>query len=127
MDVMGHVNNAKYLTYFEQARIEYCRTLFGRGIEASLDQSFILAEVVVRFRAPAKEGDRLKAMVRVSRFGTKSFDFEYRIINETTGLLICDGSSVQVTYDYTKQSTIPLPEEFIRRVQQFEADGIERS
>ena len=127
MDAMGHVNNAKYLTYFEQARVEYFRLLFGRGVESSMDQSFIIAEIRIRFLASAKEGDQLKVMARVSRFGSKSFDFEYHIVNKVTGVLVCDGSSVQVMYDYISQSTIPLPKEFIQRVQDFEGYSIKTS
>ncbi len=127
MDAMGHINNAVYLTYFEHARVEYFRALFSRDVNEALEESFILAEAHVVFRAPARVGDSLRVFARISRFGTKSFDFTYRIANSTDGTVICEGSTVQVMYDYVRKTTIPVPHDFIERVESFEGHPVSRS
>jgi len=92
-----------------------------------MDQSFILAEAHVVFRAPARVGDTLYVYARISRFGTKSFDFSYRIANPENGTVIRDGSTVQVMYDYVQKTTIPIPEDFVQRVEEFEGHPVARS
>ena len=36
-------------------------------------------------------------------------------------ILVAEGATVQVTYDYAKRTTIPVPEELKKRIQQFES------
>ena len=125
MDAMGHVNNAKYLTYFEEARIYYFQHVFGKRIEDLGDESFILAEATVKFRSALRGGDRLEVFLRVSRIGTKSFDMQYKILHAENRTLIAEGSTVQVMYDYEKGTTIPIPDEMKTRIEKYE--GLELS
>lgn len=122
MDAMGHVNNAKYLTYFEEARMMYYLNLFDIDLaEAAERLPFILAEATVKFKAPVHAAQKLRVYVRVPAFGTRSFRMEYRIENAETHQLVAEGATVQVTYDYAKRTTIPVPEELKKRIQQFES------
>ncbi len=52
LDPQGHVNNASYLTYIEQARIGYIRHLGLWQGGSFLDIGIILADVHLTFRAP---------------------------------------------------------------------------
>ncbi len=121
LDAMGHVNNAVYLTYFEMARVAYQQAITpGRKVRFS----FILASATVNYLAPVSMGERLTAHLRVSHIGAKSFDYEYLIINEKTGLAVASGSTVQVSYDYTKQKTAEISPEFRQTVEAFEGHAI---
>ena len=53
LDPQGHVNNAKYVTYFESARVEYKRRIgtFLVG-QSFLDIGVILADLQITFLAP---------------------------------------------------------------------------
>ena len=59
-DPMGHVNNAVYSTYLEQARI---------GVLGGL-QEFILARVEIDFRAELRAGEEIEVHTRCGRVGT---------------------------------------------------------
>jgi acyl-CoA thioester hydrolase len=121
MDAMGHVNNATYLTYFEEARMMYFLNLSNVDMaEAARQLPFILAEATVTFKAPVHAAQQLNVFVRVSAFGTRSFRMEYRIENAATGHLVAEGSTVQVTYDYDKKMTIPVPEKLKQKILEFE-------
>ena len=54
LDSLGHVNNAVFLTYLEEARIAYLAPL---GAEAT---NMILARVEIDFRAPLRDGRRAR-------------------------------------------------------------------
>ena len=132
LDPLGHVNNAVYITYFELARLGYIAALAPNapGIDARTplprDFQFILAEVTCHYRSPATLGDRLVVDIWVSRVGHKSFDFEYRITDSTTGRLVADGCTTQVWYEYSVGTSRPVPEEMIRRIEEFQGAALPR-
>ena len=102
LDSLGHVNNAVFLTYLEEARIAY---LVPLGAEAS---DMILARVEIDFRAPLRMGDDLEIGVRPARIGTKSFDLEYEVHSGVT--LAAEAKTVLVSYDYATRRPVELPE-----------------
>lgn len=118
MDAMGHVNNAVYLTYLEMARVGYYRNLFG--LTRPGDFPFILARVEIDFRSPVLLGEEILVGIRVSSVGNKSFHFEYEIRETETGRLVAEAKSVQVMYDYRKGATMPVPDDFRKRLEEFE-------
>ena len=102
LDSLGHVNNAVFLTYLEEARIAY---LVPLGAEAS---DMILARVEIDFRAPLRISDELEIGVRPARIGTKSFDLEYEV--HSGGTLAAEAKTVLVSYDYATRRPVELPE-----------------
>ena len=73
-DALGHVNNAVYLTYLEQARFAFWQRLTGVG---GIPRSFILARVECDYRVPATAGERLIVRLRVSAVGR--FELHVRV------------------------------------------------
>lgn len=115
-DQFRHVNNAVYLTYFEEARASYWKALMGSNFQGF---DFILAEATCRYHAPAHFGETLKVSVTVPELGNKSFRFAYEITEQETGKLIATGHSVQVMYDYDRQASILISDELRRRIEAF--------
>jgi acyl-CoA thioester hydrolase len=108
LDPMGHVNNAVFLTYLEQARIAFFEEL---GVPIGLhDMNMIVARVEIDFRAPVRLGEEVEITVRATRFGTKSFDLAYELTVE--GEIAAEAKSVQVAYDYGRREPVPLPDEW---------------
>jgi acyl-CoA thioester hydrolase len=101
LDPQGHVNNAKHLTYFEQARIAYMVEL---GLFTK-DQSFmeigvILADVHITYLEPIYFGEQIKVGVHISKLGTKSMAWNQNIVDAKTGKELAKGEVIMVTYDY---------------------------
>ena len=103
-DAMGHVNNAVYSTYLEEARI---------GVLGDLID-FILARVEIDFRSELRAGEEVEVRTRCSRVGTKSFDLEHVIAAE--GRVVADAKSVLVSYDYELGASVPVPDELRARL-----------
>lgn len=120
LDPQWHVNNAKFLTYFEQARISYVSHLGLWDGRSFLDIGFILASVSVNFHAPVIFRQNIRVGVRVTRLGNKSLEMSYLLEDADTGQALATGSSVMVTYDYRTQTTIPLPEDWRQKIAAFE-------
>ncbi len=125
LDPQGHVNNARFLTYMEQARIEYIRQtgLWDGGSFA--DIGIILADAQITFHAPILYGQPVRIGVRVARLGNKSLRMDYQIENTDSGQAFAEGSSVIVTYDYRTEETIPVPERWRRVIADFEGLSLE--
>jgi acyl-CoA thioester hydrolase len=108
LDPMGHVNNAVFLTYIEQARVAFLAEV---GAAAGLEEmNMIVARVEIDFKAPVRLGQELEISVRARRFGTKSFDLDY--VLRVDGEVVAEAKSVQVAYDYGRREPIPLPPEW---------------
>ena len=103
-DPMGHVNNATYSTYLEEARIEALGGL----------SSFILARVEIDFRAELRAGEEIEVRTRCSRIGTKSLDLEHEVV--AGGRLAAEAKSVLVGYDYESDSSVALSDEIRQRL-----------
>lgn len=110
LDALGHVNNAVFLTYLEQARIALLERL--GLIDDARAPRMILARAAIDFRSPASIGETIEIAVRPSRFGTKSFDLDYEL--RAGGRLVAEATTVLVAYDYTLGEPIALPDEWRR-------------
>ena len=112
LDAMGHVNNATFLTYFEEGRKEF----FVQVLKSTSpkDFPFILAEVTCRYLRPIELVDKtVREAVWITRIGGKSFTFAYEItrVNDLE-CVFSTGESVQVYYDYERETTLEIPETF---------------
>lgn len=120
LDPQGHLNNAKYLTFIEQARISYIQHLGLWDGGSFLEIGMILAEVRLTFRQPVLFGQPVRVGVRVVRLGNKSLEMEFAIEDAQSEALLANGSSVQVAYDYKTHKTIPVPEKWRTAINAFE-------
>ena len=121
LDPQGHVNNACYLSYFEQARVAYLihLELFGRDWSFQ-EIGMIIAESRVTYKAPIHFGRELKVGVRTSRLGNKSMLMEYSIFDVETGLEMTSGATALVAFDYNLNQTIPVPDNWRAAITAFE-------
>jgi acyl-CoA thioester hydrolase len=124
IDAMGHVNNAVFTTYFEEARAAFCREVLGiRTVE---DFDFIVARIEINYRRPLRYGEPLSASVRVAGVGATSFALEYRLtIPAGDGTeVVAEGLSVQVFFDYARGVKKSVPEAFRRQSRGYFAPGV---
>jgi acyl-CoA thioester hydrolase len=114
LDPMGHVNNAVYLTWMENARIEFLRTLGAFDSPHTGEMTMILARAEIDFRSPLGFGEEVEITVRPDRLGTKSFDLAYEL--RSGGRVVAEARTVLVTYDYEKAAPIEIPAEWRERL-----------
>jgi acyl-CoA thioester hydrolase len=104
-DALGHVNNAVYSTYLEEARI---------GVLGDLG-AFILARVEIDFRSELRDAREVLVRSRLDRVGTKSFDLRHEVVAD--GHLVAEAKSVLVAYDYVRGESVGIPEELRKRLE----------
>lgn len=121
LDPQGHVNNAKHLTYFEQARVAYMIELglFTRD-QSFMEIGVILADVHITYLEPVYFGQNIKVGVHAAKLGNKSMAWEQNIQDADTGRELAKGEVALVTFDYRTGKTIPIPQEWRDKIIEFE-------
>jgi acyl-CoA thioester hydrolase len=109
LDSFGHVNNAVYLTFVENSRIDYLREVVGMRRRDEIRN--IMASVSIEFRAEVSFEDELEIGVRAERLGTKSFSLAHRMVRGD-GLVAVEATTVQVMYDFDAGRSIEIPDDW---------------
>lgn len=121
LDAMQHVNNAAYLTFLEEARIDYFNTLFNRQ-NNRLDFEAVIGRIEIDYFYPIELGDDVEVNTRVSKLGNKSVDVTH-IITVKKGNEIVNAATALtklVYYDYKARMTKVIPEEARKTIAKFE-------
>lgn len=113
IDAMGHVNNAVYATYLEQARAEYYRQV----IHTPLDEvATVLVNLEIDYRQPIHLGDDVTVAMRVTELGKSSIVMGYELrANSEVG---ATAETVQVVIDSGTERSVPIPDEWRERIEQ---------
>lgn len=118
IDLMGHVNNAVYLNYFEYARMDYFKSLLGEKWDWE-EKGILLANNQIDYIKPVLLNDKVEIRTRCLNIGTKSFELAYDLYvmhaSETT--IYTKGTSILVCFNYKTRSTIEVPNEFRKLIQ----------
>ena len=120
LDPQGHVNNAKYLTYMEQARIAYVKALDIWKGGSFLSLGIILADIKITFQAPMTYGQNVSVGVRVTRLGNKSITMEHIIQDSDTRLVMAQATAILVAYDYAREESILVPDTWRESILNYE-------
>lgn len=113
VDLMGHVNNATYLQYFELARMDFFKTLLGENWDWNA-KGILLANNTIDYLKPVRLQDSIEIDTQCIKIGNKSLILEYNlyVIQEENKIKCTRGTSTLVCFDYTKEQTISVPAEF---------------
>lgn len=110
LDAFGHVNNATYLTFIQEARSDFF--WFSRlraGLQPVL-ADMVVARAEVDFIEPIYHGGtEIDVSIVVARIGTSSFDLYYEL--SSNGVLHATGRTVQVSVSMDTKRSRPLSEE----------------
>ncbi len=108
-DAFGHVNNARYFTFFESARIRYLEGLSFWANPGRPAQGPVLAHISCNFRHQLQYPQTIQVGTRVANLKRRSFSLEQAIFLEDSETLVADGNSVIVWFDYEQSESIELP------------------
>lgn len=108
LDAFSHVNNASYLSFVEEARVRWFKSLSEDW--AGEAAAPIMAAVAANYRRPIGWPETLRVELLAERAGTKSLTVGHRIVSAgEPSTLYCDGHTVLVWVNREGQS-VPLPD-----------------
>ena len=109
MDAFGHVNNAVFLSYIEDARI----TFFKRWNLCDEKRSIIMASAKIDYLRQIDHPSQLIVGERISRIGRKSFDIESAVFIKDEADAVATSMVICVCFDYEQNESVPVYPEIV--------------
>lgn len=97
LDAFNHVNNASYLSYLEEARLQWFATLPGTWIDERTAP--LLAAAHVDYRRPIEWPGAVRVELYAGRAGTSSLTIPHRILSPDSATVYAEGHTVLVWID----------------------------
>lgn len=127
MDALGHVNNAVYQHYLEQAAVEHSESL-GFTLERyrELGGVFVLRKIEIEYRRPAVGGDTLRITTWAHEMRGPRAIRRYEIHREADGELLVTAEALWAWIELATQRPRPIPALLLGAFQALDG-GSERS
>lgn len=109
IDELGHVNNARFLEYFERGRVDWyncCGDFLDPKRKPRLGT--VVVNITVNFCRECFRGDRLRVITRPLSRGSKSYVLAQCILNDG-GEVVADAEVTSVVIDLDARKTTPMP------------------
>ena len=107
IDLFGHVNNAVFLTYIEDARIMY----FKRWNITEKKRSLIVASIKIDYLRQIVHPSDLIVGQKISRIGNSSFDIQSAIFLNNDPKPAAHSVVSCVCFDYEESKSVPVYDE----------------
>ncbi|WP_460834146.1 acyl-CoA thioesterase [Lysobacter humi (ex Lee et al. 2017)] len=109
LDAFNHVNNSKYLSYLEEARLRWMLAIPGMGLDEHVAP--VVAASNLNYRRPIGWPGDVHVELFVERIGGSSLTIGHRIVDANDGgAVYCDGNVVMVWIDRESGRAAPLPQ-----------------
>lgn len=105
MDALGHVNNARYFDYFQEARIEW---MSGIQLDMKQKQGPVLIHTACTFHKPVVYPAVLTLKSNLHSLGNTSLIMEHHLFQHDT--LMAKGESKIVWVDFVSGKPVRVPE-----------------
>ena len=102
IDIFGHVNNARYLEFMEEARWVILEEHIDLKRMEAKGIIFVVVNININYRKPSSLGDILELYLNIKRVGEKSAVFYQEIRMKGTGVVVSDA---EVTFVFTDVNT----------------------
>lgn len=119
LDVLGHVNNSVYLSYFEQARIHYFGQMLGQNWDW-IENGVLLVKNTVEYHLPILLNDIPQVKITTEKIGRKSFVLSYQIY--VGDILKTTGESTLVCFNSKEQKSQEIPVELRSVLEQLKSE-----
>lgn len=119
-DNQAVLNNAVYLTLFEEARHAYFESL---GLIQANRFPFLLAQTHLRFVAPGRGGADVEVEMATLRLGKSSFEQAYRVRGLPDRRVWAEGRALLVCYDPSQGGSRPMEPAFRAAIEARERAG----
>jgi len=109
LDAFNHVNNSKFLSYLEEARLRWMIGLPGEWIDENVAP--VVAAANVNYRRPIEWPNEIMVELFVERLGRTSLTIGHRIVHaDDASVLYADGNVVMVWIDKALGQAAVLPD-----------------
>lgn len=123
VDVLGHVNNSVYFTYYDLGKSAYFTTIRKGDIDW-MRPDLVIANVNCNFYAPMFFGEPVSVVTRVEEIHEKSFKMHQRLVNVVTKEVKSECMTVMVAFNAERQASDLLPEQWKKSICDYEGRNL---
>ena len=119
IDMLGHLNNSIYFSYFDIGKAEYFNTI--RKTKNHWDKlDIVIANVDCDFLAPTYYTEAITVKTQITQVREKSFHVLQAMVNEATGEVKAVCRTVMVGFDPSTGTSMPLSKEWKDAITEYE-------
>ena len=111
LDAFNHVNNSKYLSYLEEARLIWMTSFTTLSLDDPSHPVMVAAQL--NYKTPIEWPSNVIIELYADRIGSTSVTIGHRIVSEDRSVLYCDGSIVAVWVSKSDGKPVPLPSDVL--------------
>ncbi|MFQ5689742.1 MAG: acyl-CoA thioesterase [Gemmatimonadota bacterium] len=117
LDFLGHVNNAVYLNWLEQARLQALGEL-GYPLEALIERAWVtlVARIEIDYRREVRHGDDIRLRTEVERVGRTSLTLHHRFERIDDEVPLVAEARVVIVWIGQDGRPAPVPDEVRERL-----------
>ncbi|MFZ0453465.1 MAG: thioesterase family protein [Ignavibacteriaceae bacterium] len=122
VDMLGVCNNAVYISYLEEARLQYFKDLGlipSQGIFSD-GKLFYVVRNEINYKDHARFDEELNIYSKISFIKNSSFGFEHLVVKSKDNIIAADGKGIIVCVDPETKKSTPLSENFYETISGFE-------
>ncbi|MFP4643540.1 MAG: acyl-CoA thioesterase [Spirochaetales bacterium] len=113
LDAYGHVNNATFFTYLEDARIRILRGAFSPSMGE--EPVFLVKTAFCDYKHPISMRESVTVTVDVRKVQRSSVELGYKV-TDGTGLTYAEATTVLVSYDPKASRPTGVPDWFLEMI-----------
>lgn len=108
IDVFGHVNNARYLEFLEEARWEAFEKTVDLQALAQKGYAFTVVNININYRKPAVINETLRIETQIQRLGNRSGVIHQAVKLKGSETAVADADVTFVIFDVNNLKAVTL-------------------
>lgn len=124
LDIAGHLNNAKYQTFMEEARIAHFHDVCSQH-KSCLNFNVVMSKISIDFIKPIEFGDDIIIYTRVFNITEHSHEVHQVFVRKENDKkeIVATAQSVMAAFDYQTKQLTTFPESYSQTIRSFEETG----
>lgn len=119
IDLLGHLNNAVYIQFFDLGKSRYFQDVMPEGVDWR-HINIVVANINCDFFAPTYITEPIAVLTTITHMGEKSFALEQRIVNSDNGEVKCIAKTIMVGFDMTTGKSAPINPKWVEALERYE-------
>ena len=124
LDIVGHLNNGKYQTFLDEARIAYFQDVVGIP-KSSFNFNMVVSKIAIDFIKPIEYGDDIFVYTRIFNITARSHEVHQLFVRreKEKAEIVATAQTLMAAFDYHTKKPTTFPEEYCARASSFEETG----
>ena len=125
LDLYGHVNNARYLEFLEEARWTFFEEKADLPAFLQSGLALIVVNINIDYRHAATMGDELAIATSVKSVGKRSAIMHQRVELAASGKLVAEADVTFVAYDNRQSKAVAIDGDLLALLQGLQQDEVD--